>query len=160
MAKRNGIRSDRRILEILSRTLHHPSDRLQAVKLHLYVFALAALPLPLGAHHSFAGFDMDSNVTITGTVKEFQWVNPHSWIQIMVPGGSGPSVEWSIETSAPSSLLRRCWKPRTLKPGDRITIVMHLMRDGQHGGAFVSGELEDGTVLGGSPTGDAPPDRR
>jgi hypothetical protein len=134
--------------------------RFSVPKLSLLVAAALLLCLPLSAHHSFAGFDMEKNMTITGTVKEFQWVNPHCWIQVMVAEGSGPAVEWSIEMSAPSSLLRRGWKPKTLKPGDKVTIVMHPLRDGQHGGSFVTGQLADGTELGGSPTGDAAPDRK
>ena len=129
-------------------------------RLFLFPVTLLLLSLPLGAHHSFASFDMQKNATITGTVKEFQWVNPHCWIQIMVNEGSAPPVEWSIEMSSPTSLLRRGWKPKTLKPGDGITVVMHPMRDGQHGGSFVSGQLADGTTLGGSPTGDAAPERK
>ena len=124
------------------------------------VFAVSVfgLCMQIQAHHSFSGFDMQKSATLTGTVKEFQWVNPHCWIQMMTTDGSGAPVEWSIEMSAPSSLLRRGWKPRTLKPGDSITVVMHPLRDGQHGGSFVSGQLADGTVLGGSPTGDAAPE--
>jgi Family of unknown function (DUF6152) len=110
--------------------------------------------LPVCAHHSFAGFDMEKTVTLTGTVKEFQWVNPHAWIQIMVADAGGKSIEWSVEMSAPSGLLRRGWKPKTLMPGDRLVIVVHPLRDGQAGGSFVSGKLADGKVLGGSPTGD------
>lgn len=124
----------------------------------LTVFVSIVAGLPLSAHHSFAGFDMEKSVTLTGTVKEFQWTNPHAWIQIIVADATGKSVEWSVEMSAPSGLLRRGWKPKTLMPGDRIVVVIHPMRDGQPGGSFVSGKLADGKVLGGSPTGDpAPP---
>ncbi len=105
------------------------------------------------AHHSFAQFDMEKTITITGTVKEFQWVNPHSWIQLMVTDDKGTEAEWSIEMSSPTSLIRQGWKPKTLKPGDKITIVSHPLRDGRPGGSFVTGTLEDGTKLGGSPTG-------
>jgi hypothetical protein len=118
---------------------------------------LASLALALSGavafgHHSFAAFDMTNFVTLQGTVKEFQWRNPHSWIQIMVNDASGNPVEWSIEMSSPSGLSRQGWKPKTLQPGDKITIVMHPLRDGKAGGSFVSGTLPDGTRLGGSPT--------
>ncbi|SRR5581483_11937936 len=113
-------------------------------------FLAAALA---SAHHSFAQFDMEKTITITGAVKEFQWVNPHSWIQLMVADDKGNQVEWSIEMSSPTSLLRQGWKPKTIKPGDKITIVSHPLRDGRAGGSFISGTLEDGTRLGGSPTG-------
>jgi len=123
-------------------------------------FGALCVSTPIRAHHSFSGFDMQKSMTIKGTVKEFQWVNPHCWIQMTVMGASGSNEEWSIEMSAPSSLLRRGWKPKTLKPGDNITIVMHPLRDGQRGGSFISGQLADGTVLGGSPTGDAAPEAK
>ncbi len=140
-------------------TLRTVKQNLFALKLFIAAAALL-LALPLSAHHSFAGFDMEKSMTINGTVKEFQWVNPHCWIQVLVKQGSGEPVEWSIEMSAPSSLLRRGWKPKTLKPGDTVTIIMHPLRDGQHGGSFVSGKLADGTELGGSPTGDPAPTKQ
>ena len=115
--------------------------------------AFLLIAFSASAHHSFAQFDMAKTITVSGTVKEFQWVNPHSWIQLMVGDDTGNQVEWSIEMSSPTSLLRQGWKPKTLKPGDKITIVSHPLRDGRPGGSFVTGTLEDGTKLGGSPTG-------
>jgi len=106
------------------------------------------------AHHAFSAFDMGKTTTVSGVVKEFQWINPHSWIQIMVTDTSGTAVEWSIEMSSPSSLVRQGWKPKTLKPGDQITIIMHPLRDGRPGGSLVSATLPDGTRIGGSPTGE------
>ncbi len=113
--------------------------------------------MPLAGHHSFAGFDLSKTITLTGTVKEFQWVNPHSWIQLIVTDASGVGVEWSIEMSAPSSLARQGWKPKMLKPGDQVTVTAHPLRDGRQGGSFISATLADGTRIGGSPTGDAQP---
>ncbi|HUI76599.1 MAG TPA: DUF6152 family protein [Bryobacteraceae bacterium] len=121
--------------------------------------ALTALGILLGGtaafgHHSFAAFDMSKTATISGVVKEFQWLNPHSWIQLMVKDSSGNPVEWSIETSSPSGLVRQGWKPKSLKPGDQITIIMHPLRDGRPGGSLITVTLADGTRIGGSPTGD------
>lgn len=118
---------------------------------------LAALTIFLSgvsafAHHSFVAFDMTKTATLEGTVKEFQWRNPHSWIQMMVTDASGKMVEWSIEMSSPSGLARQGWKPKTLQPGDKVTVIMHPLRDGEAGGSFVSGTLADGTKMGGSPT--------
>jgi hypothetical protein len=112
---------------------------------------------PAFAHHSFAAFDMAKEITISGVVKEFQWLNPHSWIQMTVKDASGNDVEWSIETGSPSSLSRQGWKPRILKPGDQITVITHPLRDGRNGGSLVSVKLADGTRIGGSPTNDPPP---
>jgi hypothetical protein len=109
---------------------------------------------PLLAHHAFSAFDMSKTITVSGVVKEFQWINPHSWIQMMVTDASGNAMEWSIEMGAPSSLVRQGWKPKTLKPGDQITVITHPLRDGRPGGSLVSATLTDGTRIGGSPTGE------
>jgi len=120
----------------------------------LAAFAILIGSVPVFGHHSFAAFDMGKTITLTGVVKEFQWRNPHSWIQMMVKDDSGNAVEWSIETSSPSSLLRQGWKPKILKPGDQITITTHPLRDGRTGGSLITVTLADGTRIGGSPTGD------
>jgi hypothetical protein len=125
-------------------------------------FAILALDVRgVAAHHSFAAFDRDRNVIITGTVREFQWTNPHAWIQVMVDDG-GEQREWSIEAGSPNMMARQGWKSRTLKPGDKIALVMHPMLSGAPSGSLVSVTLADGTVLGpgGAPapsTGNAPP---
>jgi Family of unknown function (DUF6152) len=103
---------------------------------------------PAFAHHSFAAFDMSKTITVNGVVKEFQWLNPHSWIQMMVKDSSGVEKEWSIEANSPSSLSRQGWKPRILKPGDQITVTTHPLRDGRPGGSLVSVTLADGTKIG------------
>jgi hypothetical protein len=113
----------------------------------LSLIALAAQPG--SAHHSFAMFDQEEVITLQGTVREFQWANPHSWIQVLVPGAGGKVTEWSVEMSGPGGLARKGWKPRTLKPGDKITVVIHPLRDGGPGGSFVSVALPNGQTLGG-----------
>jgi hypothetical protein len=116
------------------------------------------------AHHSFAAFDRDTRVILTGTVREFQWTNPHAWIQVLVTDDAGNEREWSIECGSPNMMARHGWKSRTLQPGDRIALVMHPMADGSPSGSLVSVTLADGQVLGpgGVPapkTGNAPPPR-
>jgi hypothetical protein len=110
----------------------------------------ALLPFaPLAAaHHSGAMFDDSKSVTLTGTVKLFQWTNPHCWIQMQVPDKSGGSVEWSVELGAPFELFRTGMRPTTLKPGDKITVVVHPLRDGSRAGLFVSATDPDGKPLG------------
>jgi hypothetical protein len=105
------------------------------------------LVTPVLAHHSATMFDNESSVTLAGTVKEFQWTNPHCWIQVLVPDKSGP-VEWSIEMGSPSQLFRGGWKPKTVQVGDKIVVVIHPMRDGTKGGLFVSATRDDGTQFG------------
>jgi hypothetical protein len=109
----------------------------------LIVFAPLA-----AAHHSGAMFDDDKSVTLTGTVKQFQWTNPHCWIQMAVPAQSGPAVEWSVEMGAPFEVFRTGLRPTTLKAGDKITVVIHPMRDGSHAGLFVSATGADGKAFG------------
>jgi Family of unknown function (DUF6152) len=102
--------------------------------------------LKAGAHHSAAMFDEQKLMTLGGTVKSFQWTNPHCWIQILVTGQPEP-IEWSVEMGSPSQLYNNGWKPKTLKPGDKIVVVIHPMRDGTHGGVFVSATDEGGNPL-------------
>ena len=94
------------------------------------------LAAPALSHHSFAMFDSRSEVTLTGTVREFQWTNPHSWLQLQVERG-GATVEYSIELGSPNSMSRRGWRRTTFKPGDKVTAVINPMRDGSPGGALV-----------------------
>ena len=104
--------------------------------------------LPAMAHHSDAMFDSKKEVVLNGTVKEFQYTNPHSWIQIVVPGDAGASpVEWSIETAAPIVLLRAGIKPSSLQPGDKISLRMHPLKSGAPGGSLVDVTKGDGSVL-------------
>ena len=97
--------------------------------------ALLATP-PALSHHSFAMFDSAREVTLAGTVREFQWTNPHSWLQLEVHSG-GATIEYSIELGSPNSMSRRGWKRTTFKPGDKVTAVINPMRDGSPGGALV-----------------------
>jgi hypothetical protein len=105
-------------------------------------------PVPSYAHHSGAMFDYDKSVTLVGTVKQFQWTNPHCWIELSVHGDKGAD-DWSVEMGAPLQLYQGGWKPGTLKPGDEIKVVIKPTRDGtQKAGLFVSATRADGSVLG------------
>jgi hypothetical protein len=112
------------------------------------VFAglVAAVAAPVEAHHSVAMFDLTKNVTIQGTVKEFQFTNPHSWLQVMVTGADGTAVEWDFEAQGPSSLLRVGIKAKTFSPGDKVTVVAHPMKDGRTAGALITATAADGHV--------------
>lgn len=110
----------------------------------------------VSAHHSGAMFDRDKSVALTGTIVQFEWSNPHSWIEIEVPNDSGGSDKWSVECNSPNNLARQGWKSTTLKPGDKVTIIIHPLRSGEKGGSFVSVTLPDGSVLA-DPSYRAPP---
>jgi hypothetical protein len=103
------------------------------------------------AHHSHAMFDQSKQVTLVGTVKDFEWSNPHCWIQVLVADPNDPkaaSVEWSVELDSPIALFRRGWKPASLKAGDKISVVVNPLRDGRTGGQFVSATGPDGKPIG------------
>jgi hypothetical protein len=108
----------------------------------------------VSAHHSFAPFDMQAEKTISGTVKQFDWTNPHTWIWVNVPDGHGGVETWAIEGMSPNFLGRRGWTKSSLKAGDKISLVIRPLRDGSKGGMFVRATLADGKVLlpGGEPT--------
>src|SRR5579862_3601438 len=95
------------------------------------LLGLAAALLVAGpalAHHSFAMFDRQKEVTLKGTVKEFQWTNPHSFIEIETPDDKGGAVSYSIEMNSPNNLTRQGWKSTALKAGDKVTVVMNPLR--------------------------------
>lgn len=112
----------------------------------LAVAALLLAPVPSQAHHSGAMFDHDTSRTLTGTVRVFQYTNPHCYIQLMVDR-DGQTEEWSIEMAAPSHLQRLGWRRSTLRPGDRITVTFSPLRNGDHGGEVVEVTKADGSPL-------------
>lgn len=116
---------------------------------------LAAAFLALGlagsaalAHHSGAMFDRNQVKELRGTIKEFQFTNPHTWIQVNVPNEDGEVVEWSLEWGSPNQLARRGIRPNTFPVGAEVTIRTNPMLDGSPAGAFIGAKFEDGTVVG------------
>jgi hypothetical protein len=99
------------------------------------------------AHHSFSMFDMKTTKTISGTVKQFEWTNPHTWLWIMVPNEKGELEQWGIEGMSPNFLGRRGWSKSTLKPGDKVSVEIHPLRNGEHGGTFLNVTLPGGKKL-------------
>ena len=120
-------------------------------RLILACLVLGAAALPVAAHHSFSMFDETKELVLKGAVKEFQWSNPHTWIQLNVTDASGNVVEWSIEGGSPNLLGRQGWKRNSLKAGDQVEITVHPLRDGQPGGSFMRAVLADGRTLGRNP---------
>jgi len=110
------------------------------------VFTMLAMT-SVAAHHSPAAFDRTKEVKLAGTVKEFRWQNPHSWIEIMVPSDRGEAVLWSVELTSPTYLVRAGWKSNTIKAGDKVTIVGNPVRSGEPSAIFVSLTLADGRTL-------------
>jgi hypothetical protein len=97
---------------------------------------------PALAHHSFGMFANDKVVTVTGTVSAVQWAMPHVWIKVNTPDG-----EWGFEGHSPNILARKGWSRSTLKPGDKVKLLMHPMRDGSKAGSLINATLPDGRIL-------------
>src|SRR3954465_1235282 len=93
------------------------------------------LAAPALAHHSFAMFDAEKTLTLAGTVKEFEWVNPHSWMHITIQdAATGKPADYSFEMGSPGQLGSKGMKPDSVRPGDKVTIRFHPLKDGTHGG--------------------------
>lgn len=112
---------------------------------------LLLMAVPAWAHHSFTMFDMTKKITLTGTVTEFQWTNPHSYIEIDVPDEQGVVKHWSIEMGSPSILQQSGWKFSSLKKGDKVTLIINPLKNGQAGGFLGKATLPDGRALGNGP---------
>ena len=108
-----------------------------------------AVPSAALAHHSFAMFDANKTLSTTATVKEFQWGSPHTWLELLVLSEDKTEMPLSLELTTISGLQRNGWKPGTLKPGDRVTVTYHPMRDGTPAGQLVQAVTEDGRTLKG-----------
>ena len=102
--------------------------------------------VPAIAHHSTAMFDFAKTIEIKGTIKSFQWTNPHTWTVVTVG-----KAEYGLEGMSPNYLSRNGWTKRTLNMGDKVTLKVHPLKDGRKGGFMVSVTLPDGKVLNNLP---------
>ena len=123
------------------------SPKFAPVRLAALVLAAAALSAPAYAHHSTAMFDMEHTINLTGTVKDFQWTQPHTWIDFEVPGANGAAEPYGVEGMSPSYLGRNGWSKRTLNPGDKVTLAIHPLKDGRKGGFDASVTWPDGKTM-------------
>jgi hypothetical protein len=101
----------------------------------------------LSAHHSTAMFDDKQQITLTGTIKEFQYTNPHSWLLIDVTGEDGKVTTWGFEAEGPTTLMRSGIRKSSLPVGTKITITGNPMKDGRPAAAWINATLEDGTKI-------------
>jgi hypothetical protein len=102
--------------------------------------------LPCTAHHSFAMFDRTRTMTLEGMVREFQWTNPHCYLQVLVQKDGG-TVEWSLETHSPADMYRFGWRPDSFRPGDKVIVVINPVRDGTPGVEVVTATDPQGRVF-------------
>lgn len=114
-----------------------------------FLCVAALMALPSLAHHSYAAYDLNHTRTLKGTVETFHWSNPHSTFTLVLePDGHSEPIRWNIITSSPAILKRFGWTQRSLKPGDRISVICNPMSDGSPGGRLHTVVLLDtGQVL-------------
>jgi len=113
--------------------------------LSLAAIAVAAFAAPAFAHHSFAMFDAQKTITLQGTVKEFEWTNPHSWLRVNVTDEkTGKPQLWALELSSPARLITMGMKADSVHPGDSVSVTFHPMKDGTRGGQFIQATLPGG----------------
>jgi len=107
--------------------------------------AVAAFAVQGQAHHSFAMFDHEKKITISGTLKEFEWTNPHCWLHVAAADpATGKTVDWSFEMGSIGQIAAQGWKADSVKAGDAITVEAYPMKDGSRGGQYQSARLGDG----------------
>jgi len=134
---------------------HWPVRRVRAWCLAILCLALS-LPTRALAHHSFALFDTAIRITVAGKVEVFEWTNPHVIIEIDGAEEDGGLKHWTVELSSPAILLRGGWKYNDMRYGDRVSVVINPLKNGQPGGLLVQATLRDGRILG---NGVSPPAR-
>lgn len=104
-------------------------------------------PAPALAHHSFAMFDNSRSVTLNGKVTQYQWTNPHGYLDIDADDGKGGIKHYTIELTSINMLSRAGWTSRSIKPGDTVTAIISPLRDGQAGGLLLELSFPDGRKL-------------
>ena len=122
------------------------------------VMAILMASASLFAHHAAAGIDRTKTVTVEGTVRQFKWANPHSWLEVVVQNANGGTDLWNFEMNPPAYLVRSGWKSTSVKMGDKVKVTGRPFTNGDPGGIFMSVTLADGTVLaaGQTPINNAP----
>jgi hypothetical protein len=127
------------------RLLKEAAMKLKAVILTSVAVSLFALPAL--AHHSFAMFDQNKLNTMTGTVKQFEWQNPHAWLQIEIADANGKAAIWSFEGGSPAQLATLGWKPESFHVGDKVEVGFRPLKDGSRGGQLMSVKFASGQRL-------------
>ena len=124
------------------------------------VAGLLAVSVPLFAHHGYAAYDTDKQVTLKGTVTRFVWSNPHCMVQLDVTDESGHVAHWIAETENPSAMIRVGWTDKSLKPGDQITLTALPVKSGAPVGRIIEIVLSNGQKLPGriNPSNEVKPD--
>ena len=125
-------------------------------RLRITVAILVGILSPTGAfsHHSNVAYEVTKVITITGVVKDFEWVNPHTWLHVVVDDGKGGKVEWACEGRAPGVLQRAGWSRSILKAGETVTVDMSPAKDGSKVSIIARVTKSDGKILSNQPVFD------
>jgi hypothetical protein len=116
------------------------------------LLAVACVSITVAAHHSPAVFDRTKELKLTGTVTAFKWQNPHTFLELDVKNAKGVVENWAVEMTSPTYLVRAGWKNNTVKAGDKVTVTVNPVKEGDvKAGIFKSILLSDGRVLGEQP---------
>lgn len=99
---------------------------------------------PALSHHSHAMYDHTRQVSVSGTVTEFLLRNPHTFLHIDVKSENGETVSYAIEMSNLTNMISRGIGKATFKPGDKVTVNVHPLKDGRPGGNYVTIVAADG----------------
>ena len=102
-------------------------------------------------HHSFAMFDQENPIELAGTVQEFKFTSPHTFILLQVKGKDGATTVWNLEGASPSALVRDGMSSKSLKPGDELVMKIDPLRSGAPGGAWgvAKTKFKDGKAISG-----------
>jgi predicted component of type VI protein secretion system len=115
------------------------------------LLAAVLYPRPAHSHHSNVAYEVTKVVTIVGVVRDFEWVNPHTWLHLVVVDEKGGMVEWAVEGRAPGILLRAGWTRASLRPGETVTVDMSPAKDGSTVGIIARVTKADGAILSNQP---------
>jgi Family of unknown function (DUF6152) len=126
------------------------TSRTEASRLALLFLTICLLSAAvLTAHHGTSLYAMDKEIVLTGTIKEWSWRNPHTWLYLRVPGVDGQLDEWSLESAPPAYLARQGWSETTLTAGEKVSATICLLKtpDGSKTGILLEVARERGEVL-------------
>ena len=124
---------------------------MRAVVMSLVSAGVLLCASPAQSHHSNVAYEVTKVITVTGVVKEFRWVNPHTWLYLTIDDGKGGKVEWAAEGRAPSVLLRAGWTRSSLKGGETVTVDLSPAKDKTPTGIIARVTKADGTILSNQP---------
>jgi hypothetical protein len=117
------------------------------LELFLVSLCFLAVSVRLVAHHGAAGYNMDKELVMKGTVTDWLWANPHCFLKYDTTDDAGARSHWAVEVSNPTDMTKRGWSKRSLKPGDEVTVTVRPAKNGAPVGQLLKVVLPDGQTL-------------